>query len=397
MIYERRTVVAIEVVMPQMGQSVAEGTVIQWLKREGERVEKDEALLTINTDKIDVEIPSPGAGFLSRILVYDGNTVPVGTRLATIETAEADQPSTMPLSPPTQVAAPEIPQETAQWHSPAVLKMARQHGLTPVELQQVRGTGRGGRVTRQDVLAYVERRKTAEDAHPRGDVIPFTPMRRAIAEHMVRSKHTAPHTTAVIEVDMTVIAEFREKEKATFAARWGCSLTFLPFIIQGTVHALKRHPWLNAWVHGDRIVLKREFNIGIAVALEDGLIVPVLKGAESLSFIEIAQQTDDLARRAREKRLTPPEVQGGSFTLNNLGVSGILLGTPIIVQPQSAILGVGAVTKRPIVVGDTVAIRSMAYFCLSLDHRVIDGAMAGEFLQELKAFLEGFTPPSNMG
>jgi pyruvate/2-oxoglutarate dehydrogenase complex dihydrolipoamide acyltransferase (E2) component len=378
---------AIEVVMPQMGQSVAEGTIIQWLKQEGEPVEKDESLLAINTDKIDVEIPSPAAGILSRILVHDGETVPVGTRLATIDTAEADQ---LPTATPSR--APHG--ETAHWYSPAILAMAQQHGLTPLELQQIRGTGRGARVTKQDVLAYLEERHAVESSGE--EVIPFTPMRRAIAEHMVRSKHAAPHATAIIEVDMTAIVQFRERAKGAFAERWGTPLTFLPFIIQATVQALKGHPWLNAWVQGDHIILKRECNIGIAVALAEGLIVPVLKGAQHLSFTDIARQSADLARRAREKRLKPTDVQEGTFTVDNLGVSGILLGTPIIVQPQTAILGVGAVAKRPTVVGDEIAIRSTAYLCLSIDHRVIDGGAAGQFLQDVKATLEGFTPSSNV-
>lgn len=387
---------AIEVVMPQMGQSVAEGTVIQWFKKEGERVERDEALLSINTDKIDVEIPSPGAGILSRILVHDGETVPVGTRLATIETAPTDQPQVPPPSPRTETVV-EVPEETAHWHSPALLEIAKEHGLDLSELQKVQGTGRGGRVTKQDLLTYLKRRQPGEAARTPEEVIPFTPMRRAIAEHMVRSKHTAAHATAIIEVDMTAIAGFREKEKGAFAVRWGCPLTFLPFIIQGTAQALQQHPWLNAWVQGDRIVLKRECNIGIAVAVPEGLIVPVLKRVEGLSLTEIATQCDALARRAREKRLTPTEVQEGTFTINNLGVSGILLATPIIVQPQSATLGVGAVANRPIVVGGNVSIGSMAYFCLSFDHRAIDGAMAGEFLQSVKTILEGFTPPPDLG
>jgi pyruvate/2-oxoglutarate dehydrogenase complex dihydrolipoamide acyltransferase (E2) component len=271
-----------------------------------------------------------------------------------------------------------------------------------VDLSQVKGTGRGGRVTKKDILRFIEEREKApSEAPPKvpeappaipGQVIELTPMRRAIAEHMVRSKQTAPHATAIIEVDMTPIAQFREREKAAFEERWGCPLTFLPFIIQATVTAIQGYSWLNAWVQGDRIVLKREVNIGIAVALTEGLIVPVLKGAECLSLPEIAQQSDDLARRAREKRLMPIDVQEGTFTVNNLGISGILLATPIIVQPQTATLGIGAVTRRPIVVGDDVANRSMAYLCLSFDHRVIDGALAGQFLQEVKAILEGFTP-----
>ncbi len=386
-------VMAIEVVMPQMGQSVAEGTVLQWFKQEGERVKKDEPLLTINTDKIDVEIPSPGAGILSRILVHDGETVPVGTNLATIDTAEPGQPVTAIPSPAPPVEAVRVSDKTRDWYSPAVLELAKRQGLELSELEKVSGTGRGGRVTRRDILTYLEQRQTVDASPAQEEVIPFTPMRRAIAEHMVRSKQTAPHATAIIEVDMTAIAEFREREKDAFAERWGCTLTFLSFIIQATVSALKAYPWLNAWVHEDRIVLKREFNIGIAVALAEGLIVPVLKGVERLGVAEIAQASDDLARRAREKRLTPIDVQGGTFTVNNLGVSGILLATPIIVQPQTATLGIGAVTKRPIVVGDDVTIGSMAYFCLSFDHRTIDGAVAGQFLEKVKTILEAFTSP----
>ncbi|MEE9182486.1 MAG: dihydrolipoamide acetyltransferase family protein [candidate division NC10 bacterium] len=384
---------AIEVVMPQMGQSVAEGTVIQWLKQEGERVEEDEALLTINTDKIDVEIPSPGAGTVSRIFVRDGETVPVGTPLATIDAVEPDRPltGTPAPAPPAEVA--RVSEETTHWYSPAVLALAERQGLKPSDLKKIRRTGRGGRLTKQDILAYLEQRETGAAPRAGDEVIPFTPMRRAIAEHMVRSKQTAPHATAIIEVDMTAIAEFREREKVAFAERWSSPLTFFPFIIQATASALKGNPWLNAWAQGDRIVLKREINIGIAVALAEGLIVPVLKRADGLRLAEIAQQSDDLVRRAREKRITPMEVQEGTFTVNNLGASGILLATPIIVQPQTGILGIGAVTRRSIVVGDDVTIRSMAYFCLSFDHRVIDGAVAGQFLQELKAGLEGFNPP----
>ncbi len=382
----------IEVVMPQMGQSVAEGTVIQWFKEEGEWVEKDEALLTINTDKIDVEIPSPGVGILRRILIRPGETVPVRTPLAHIEAEETHHRRIPSPSPAPHGRAGPIPEEGARLHSPAVLELAERHGLTPSELQEIPGTGRDGRVTKKDLLAYIEQREKVAVPRAGEEIIPFTPMRRAIAEHMVRSKQTSPHATAIIEADMTSIAQFREREKAAFAERWGCPLTFMPFITQATVRALKKYPWLNAWVDADRIVLKQEINIGIAVALADGLIVPVLKGAEALSLSEIAQRSDDLTRRAREKHLMPTEVQGGTFTLNNLGVSGILLATPIIVQPQAATLGIGAVTRRPIVVGNVVTIRSMTYLCLSFDHRVIDGAMAGQFLQEIKAGLEGFDP-----
>lgn len=382
---------SIEVVMPQMGQSVAEGTVIQWFKEEGEPVEKDEALLAINTDKIDVEIPSPEDGILSRILVGAGQTVPVLTPLAYIDVGERDHLRS--TSPASHGRAALVPEERTRLHSPAVLELAEQHGLKPADLEHIPGTGRDGRVTKKDLLAYLEHRETVAVPQEGEEVIPFTPMRRAIAEHMVRSKQISPHATAIIEVDMNIIAQFREREKAAFAERWGCPLTFLPFITQATVRAIEKYRWLNAWVHGDRIVLKREINMGIAIAVPDGIIVPVLKGAETLNLPEIAQRTEDLIRRARDKHLTPAEVQGGTFTVNNLGVSGILLATPIIVQPQTAILGIGAVTRRPMVVGDVVTIRSMAYLCLSFDHRVIDGTVAGQFLQEIKTGLERFHPP----
>lgn len=382
---------SIEVVMPQMGQSVAEGTVIQWFKKEGDRVEKDEALLTINTDKIDVEIPSPEVGILSRILVRAGETVPVRTPLAYIETEKAERPHT--TSPAPQGRAVSAPEQGGRMHSPAVLDLAQQHGLKPSELQHIAGTGRDGRVTKKDLLAYLAQRETVAAPSEGEEVVLFTPMRRIIAEHMVRSKQTSPHATAIIEADMTTIALFREREKSAFAERWGCPLTFLPFFAQATARSLQRYPWLNAWVHGDRIVLKHKINIGIAVALEDGIIVPVLQGVEALSLPQLAQRIEDLTRRARDRRLTPSDVQGGTFTLNNFGASGILLATPIIAQPQTAILGIGAVTRRPVVVGDVVTIRSITYLCLSFDHRVIDGAMAGQFLQELKAALEDFEPP----
>lgn len=376
---------AMEVVMPQMGQSVAEGTIIRWLKREGERVEKDEPLLTINTDKIDVEIPAPGSGVLSRIFVREGETVPVGTPLAHIETAGVvAKAETAPVR-----------EEAPGWHSPAVLELARQKGLDPSDLQKIRGTGHEGRVTKRDIIQYLSER--GEPETPSEEVIPFSPMRRAIAEHMVRSKQTAPHATGVIEVDLNALAEFRESAQTAFQERHGVPLTFLPFFIQVTVAGLKRYPLLNASVERERIIVKREINIGIAVALEEGLIVPVLRGADRLGFVEIARGSHDLIHRARGKRLLPGEVQGGTFTVNNLGASGILIATPIIVQPQAAILGIGAITKRPVAIGESVAVRPMAYLSLSFDHRVIDGALAGNFLAEIKTRLEGFTPPEGQG
>ena len=373
----------IEVIMPQMGESVAEGTVVTWLKNAGEVVAKDEPLVAISTDKVDVEIPSPGAGVLSTILVQEGQSVPIGAVLAYIGDAVA-----------TEAVRPGSP---TSWYSPAVLHLAKEHG---VELERVRGTGSEGRVTRKDVLDYIGQRSTAPapplrvSLQPSGppeedQILPISHLRKAIAEHMVRSKQTAPHVTQIHEVDLTAIARYRESNREAFSRRTGVHLTFLPFVVKAAVTALKSHPLLNASYADDGIVVRKVINIGIAVSLEDGLIVPVLRDAGTKSVVTLAKEAADLAARAREKRLTPEEVQKGTFTVNNLGAFGALIGTPIIVQPQVGILGFGRVVKRPIVIDDTIAVRSMAYLCLSYDHRLIDGAYAGAFLNRVQADLEG--------
>ena len=381
----------IEVLMPQMGQSVAEGTVISWLKREGERIAKDEPLLAINTDKVDVEIPSPGAGILGRLLVAAGQTVPVGTVLADILT-EAEAAAG---------ARPEVRAAAEAYHSPAVLALAKEHGI---DLPEVRGTGTGGRITRKDVHEYLAARRAAGGPPAAGlrpaaapaaaaateTRLPLSPIRRAIAEHIVRSKQVAPHVTSVAEVDVTGIAEVLARHRQAFQAQAGVPLAYLPFLLRAAVEALKAHPTLNASLEGDTLVLKPAIHLGIAVATEEGLIVPVLKDAHAKTFLELARGARELAERARARRLTLEDVRGGTFTVNNFGAFDTLIGTPIIVQPQVAILGFGTVVKRPVIVNEAVAIRAMAYLSLSFDHRVIDGALAGQFLSHLKATLQAF-------
>ena len=374
----------IEVLMPQMGQSVAEGTVTSWLKREGERIAKDEPLLAINTDKVDVEIPSPGAGILGQLLVAAGQTVPVGTVLAHILT-EAEAAAGAPR---------EVRAAAEAYHSPAVLALAKEHGI---DLAEVRGTGTGGRITRKDVHEYLAAHRAAGGppsaalaATAAETRLPLSPIRRAIAEHMVRSKQVAPHVTSVAEVDVTGIAEVLARHREAFQAQAGVPLTYLPFLLRAAVESLKAYPTLNASLEGDVLVLKAAIQLGIAVATEEGLIVPVLKDAHAKSFLELARGARELAERARARRLTLEDVRGGTFTVNNFGAFDTLIGTPIIVQPQLAILGFGTVTKRPAIVNDTIAIRAMAYLSLSFDHRVIDGALAGQFLSHLKGMLQNF-------
>jgi len=374
----------IEVLMPQMGQSVAEGTVTSWLKREGERIAKDEPLLAINTDKVDVEIPSPGAGILGQLLVAAGQTVPVGTVLAHILT-EAEAAAGAPR---------EVRAAAEAYHSPAVLALAKEHGI---DLAEVRGTGTGGRITRKDVHEYLAAHRAAGGppaaalaATAAETRLPLSPIRRAIAEHMVRSKQVAPHVTSVAEVDVTGIAEVLARHREAFQAQAGVPLTYLPFLLRAAVEALKAHPTLNASLEGDTLVLKPAIHLGIAVATEEGLIVPVLKDAHAKTFLELARGARELAERARARRLTLEDVRGGTFTVNNFGAFDTLIGTPIIVQPQVAILGFGTVVKRPVIVNEAVAIRAMAYLSLSFDHRVIDGALAGQFLSHLKGMLQNF-------
>ncbi len=490
------TTSAIDVVMPQMGVSVSEGTITKWLKQEGERIAADEPLLEISTDKVDTEVPSPGEGVIQQILVQEGETVDVGTKLAVIvpeSAAEAEAPPSPPEpvpapaeaeaeAPPAEpepapVAPPEpepepVAAEPAEaeavepapatdgagertFVSPVVARIASEHG---VDVSQVGGTGRGGRVTKKDILAFVESGPAAAPAAPMPpappepepveaapppeapapppppppppppepapppeppraappappaepvpsvvaaeageEIIPMNAMRRGIADHMRRSLDTSAHVTTVFEVDLSKVVAIRKKLKAEYEESYGVNLTYLAFIARATIEAIHNWPWVNAEIRGEQIVSKKYVNLGIAVALEggQGLIVPVIKNAEGLNLLGIARAIVDIADRARNKKLTPDDVQGGTFTITNPGGWGAIIGTPIISQPQVAILDVEALVKRPVVVQDesgedVIGIRSMMNLCLSYDHRLVDGAYAAQFMKELRESLESW-------
>jgi len=429
----------IDVLMPQMGESIAEGTVSKWLKKLGDPVKRDEPLFEISTDKVDAEIPSPTAGVLAEIKVQEGQTVPVQTLVAVIETekgaAVAAPPAPAPSKPapaappPPASPAPDRPRppltapvgkggdgtETADERlrrrsTPLVRKIAAEHS---VDISTIPGTGFAGRVTKQDILGYIDRgapgKPPAPSARPLtptavthptvepwpGDrVEPFSKIRKITADHMILSRRTSAHVTSFFEVDYTRVAELRRKHKASYAER-GVNLTYLAFITKACAENLRRHAVVNAAVSGDNIIYRGDVNIGIAVALEWGLIVPVVKHADELSLVGIARAINDLGERARTKKLLPDEIQRGTFTITNPGVFGSYAGAPIINQPQVAILGVGTIEKRPKVVTlpdgtDTIAIRTLGMVSMSYDHRVVDGADADRFLADVKRMLEDF-------
>ena len=387
-----RTETAIEVLMPQMGVSVAEGTILEWHKQPGDPIEADETVCDVTTDKVDVEIPSPAAGTLAEILAEPGETVAVGRPIARI----------VPAAGPAD-AASQIDRST--FYSPVVRRIAEEHG---VDLSQVTGTGIGGRIRKKDVLAAVESNGHARAERPlhiespytaqnggaggAGRREPMTPMREAIAKHMVASRRTAAHCTTVVEVDFSRVAAVRAELKETMQRR-GVALTYLAFVAQATVEALGEFPILNASVEGSEIVYHDEVNLGIAVALDDGLIVPVIRHAERLNLEGMAAAIGDVAERARARQLDPDAVHGGTFTITNPGQYGAVLATPIINQPQVGILDLEAIVKRPVVVegpgdGDAIAVRPMAYLPLSWDHRALDGATAARFLSRVRERLE---------
>jgi 2-oxoglutarate dehydrogenase E2 component (dihydrolipoamide succinyltransferase) len=392
--------------MPQMGVSVAEGTIVEWRKRVGDWIEADEPIVEISTDKVETEIPSPASGRVSEILVEPGATVDVGTVLARLDAEARPGVAHVDEGPPEPEATEDRPQATGNGHhappiSPVVRRMADEHG---VDLSQVEATGRRGRVTKKDLLAFLgdeteALRPATRDLRPEPALHSESPyreeepaqaapasgeqlsvMRRQIGAHMVRSLQTAAHCTTVVEADMGRIEEARGR------------LSYLPFVARATIAALREYPMLNATLEGDRLTVHEEVNLGIAVSLgEDGLIVPVVKNAHELSHEGLATRIKDLAARARAKKLTPDEVSGGTFTITNPGAFGALLATPIINQPQVAILDLEAVTKRPVVVnGDSIAIRPMTYLCMSWDHRALDGALAAQFLSAVRRHIEGW-------
>jgi 2-oxoglutarate dehydrogenase E2 component (dihydrolipoamide succinyltransferase) len=384
----------VAIAMPQMGISVAEGTIVEWRKRPGDWVDADEPVCDVSTDKVDVEIPAPTAGRLARIVAEPGETVEVGALLAELDVGGSPGE-----------AHPEESSDRSRVFSPIVRRMAADNHI---DLEQVEGHGIGGRVRKADLVAFLEEKRerplhteSPYKPDPEPEVVtdllgpthrePMSPMRKQIARHMVESRHTAAHCTTVVEVDFGRLAARREELRPQMAAR-GVKLTYLAFVARATVAALERHPILNASVDGEEIVHHEDVNLGIAVALEDGLIVPVIRQAQRLSLEGMAAAIADLATRAREKRLQPDEVQGGTFTITNPGQFGAVLATPIINSPQVAILDLEAVVKRPVVVEsggeDLVAIRPMSYLCMSWDHRALDGAEAARFLGEIREGLE---------
>ena len=408
-----------QIKMPQLGESVTEGTVEKWLKREGEFVKRDEPIVEVVTDKVNAEIPSPFEGTLVKIDAGEGQVVRVGAVIAQIETgAAAAAPAPAPATPkaaphpaaapaPAPTAAPAQRAPGGEEHarlSPAVRKLAAERGIDPTSIQ---GSGLGGRVTREDVLAApaapAAPARSAAPAPPsapakldgaREELVKLSVMRKSIADHMVRSLATSPHAWTLQEVDITNLVRYREAEKDGFRARHGTALTYLPFVAQLLGRALKQFPWLNSTWTDDGVVLKRYLNLGIAVSIPDGLIVPVLKDADQLGFSELVRRINDLIERSRNKQLKPEDVQGGTFTLNNTGATGSVASQPIINQPQAAILTTEAIVKRPVVIGEGIAVRDMMNMCLSFDHRIIDGMMAGQFLTFMKQGLEEWTPAS---
>jgi 2-oxoglutarate dehydrogenase E2 component (dihydrolipoamide succinyltransferase) len=475
----------VEVVMPKMGESITEGTVIAWYKDIGDEVEVDETLLEIGTDKVDTEVPSPAAGVLKEKVVEEGETVEVGTVIALLaseaaageveapvpeapdeaeesaepaQTAEAAQEDTdLPSTPPSgdgTVRRPETPdrppEETIKrrgsddrFYSPLVRSIAKEEGIYMSELESIEGSGRGGRVTKEDVMAYLEEREEApaepaapataperpprpsqpSEAPARGsytveegpdeaelkqqygeriDVQPMDRMRKITAEHMVRSKATSAHVTSFAEADVTGLVRFREKNKERFLEQEGVKLTFTPFFVKAAVEALREHPVLNASVEGDKIVMKKDYHVGIAVAIGNkGLLAPVIRNAGDYNVVGLARKAANMADRARNKELQPDELQGGTFTVTNIGSLGSLMGTPIINQPQVGILATGAIQKRPVVIedddlGDVISVRHMMYLSLSYDHRIIDGAMGASFLQRVVTELESFSEDDDL-
>jgi pyruvate dehydrogenase E2 component (dihydrolipoyllysine-residue acetyltransferase) len=451
---------AVDVIMPQMGESIFEGTITKWLKKPGDKIDRDEPLFEISTDKVDAEIPSPAAGVLKEIKVSEGQTVPVQTVVGTIDAAgaaaaaappapakpapaaqpkaEAPKPAAAPPPPaaapkPALPVSPAPPAAAPEHHagdgdkirtSPLVRRIAREN---QIDLSQIPGTGAGGRVSKRDILAAVEGGTPAatpasgpaampppparpapsgapsavlESAVPRErmyfghyEVQPMSVMRQRIAEHMVLSKRTSPHVYSIEEVDVSALVSLRAKLKDKFEQETGTKLTYMPFFIRAAVEALRAFPTVNSSVDGTNLVMHKECNIGMAVALDWGLIVPVIKNAEEKNFLGLARGVNDLAERARSKKLKPDEVQESTFSITNPGVFGGLFGLPVINQPNVAILGLGTIEKRPVVVDDAIAIRSMVYLTLSYDHRAVDGAVAHQFMSHIKRTLQNWTEP----
>ena len=454
-----------DVIMPQMGESIFEGTITKWLKKPGERVERDEPLFEISTDKVDAEIPAPAAGVLKEIKIAEGQTVPIQTVVAVIDgegtaaAAPAPAPAAAkPAAPPTPAAPPPAVEAPLHFEAPArpapppppapaatppaprgeeekirssplVRRLAREHNI---DLTQLAGTGAGGRISKRDILSAIEHGPAAAPAYPafapaaapaaapisaapppatgslyraafelavpreriyfgRYEVQPLSTMRQKIAEHMLASKHVSPHVYSVEEADVSAIVALRNKVKNEFERKYELKLSYMPFFVRAAIEGLRAFPQMNASLDGTNVVYHKEFNIGMAVALDWGLLVPVIRNAEEKNFLGLQRAINDLAERARTKKLKPEEVAESTFAITNPGVFGGLMGMPVINQPNVGILGLGAVQKRPVVVDDAIAIRSMVYLTLSYDHRVVDGAIAHQFLHKVKTVLENWT------
>jgi len=430
----------IEVVMPQLGESLTEGTIIKWHKKPGDKVKKDETLLEISTDKVDSEIPSPATGIVTKLLFEEQKTVAVRTVIAEIDTDEkatvvSETPKAAAPAPKAESPKPEPPKPAVteskplsvtvsqsvpaapaagRFYSPLVMNIAREEGIGMAELEHIPGTGEAGRVSKKDILAYVQTRKAGGGVSvpvssggtaapriesqlkhvetgdlakkypaPQYEILQMSNIIQKMAEHMVKSKQTSPHVYAVHECDMAKVDVVRGKNASAFEKREGFKLTYMPFICDAVVQALKLFPLVNSQIEGDKIIIKKFVNLGIAVATENGLLVPVIKNADEKNFTGLARAVNDLAVRARTKKLTPADIEGGSFTITNFGAFGTMEGVPIINQPQVAIIGIGSVKKRPVVINDAIAIRPISYFTLSFDHRIVDGALAGNFLNTL--------------
>jgi 2-oxoglutarate dehydrogenase E2 component (dihydrolipoamide succinyltransferase) len=459
----------IELLLPKMGESVAEATIIKWLVEEGQAVEADDPIVEIATDKVDSEVPSPEDGVLVKKMVNDGDVVEVGQVIAIISTdgdaaaapsapAASSAPAPAAAAPatpaPEVVAAVSAPLDVAvgktgpsgRFYSPLVRSIAKEEGIPMVELESISGSGQEGRVTKKDILGYIAERKNGASAKaqpstsapaqpstsanaqpststqpqaaapaaakpaaksnvvvgPNDEIVEMDRMRKLIADHMVMSKHTSPHVTSFVEADVTNIVNWRNKNKKSFEQNEGEKLTFTPIFMEAVVKAIKDFPGVNASVDGTNVILRKDINIGMAAALPSGnLIVPVIKNADQLNMVGLAKKVNDLANRARTNKLTPDEISGGTFTLTNVGTFGNVMGTPIINQPQVAILAVGAIRKRPAVLetpqGDVIAIRHMMFLSHSYDHRVVDGMLGGSFVRRVADYLEAFDPERQIG
>lgn len=417
----------VEMVMPKMGESIIEATILQWLKKPGDKIEHEESILEVATDKVDTEVPSLYAGVLLEILFKEGDVVKVGAPIAIIESEAAQQKEVKSISnQPVEVKSPLVQpvkaevipatvdsgdyKSTKRFYSPLVKMIAKEESISVAELESVPGSGLDGRVTKTDMLAHIELRKSgalvAKTSQPSvplvsasvsasDEIIQMDRMRKMIAERMVESKRTSPHVTSFVEADVTNLVLWRNKTKKHFEQREGESLTFTPIFVEAVMMAIKDFPLINIQVDGDKIIKKKDINIGIAVALPSGnLIVPVIKNADKYNLLGLAKVVNDLAKRARENKLKPDDLSGGTFTVSNVGTFGNVMGTPIIMQPQVAILAIGAIQKKPAVLetvyGDVIAIRHKMFLSHSYDHRVVDGALGGSFVRRVADYLEKF-------